>query len=187
MKRFYIYALVICYTILSISCKKNNNTATDPNNIPGLPPATQSGANTFGCLVNGVPWVPQGNDGTPNLSIDYDPGFNNGTFEIYAKNFLNASSATTLRISIIDSLNFVIAPKTTLVTKNSIAVLQYGKLNNCIITSRNSDTTITSSGNIKILIHDKQKRIIAGTFEGYLSKTGCDTLTISKGRFDFKF
>jgi len=182
----YLMALTTI-VIIGSGCKKQSNTNTDDTNVPGLPPATQVGANTFGCLVNGVPWVPQGNDGTPNLSIDYDPNFNNGTFEIYAKNFLSTHDATSLRISIIDSLNFVIAPRTILVTKNSLSVLQYGKLNQYIITSRNSDSTINSAGYVTVLLHNKQKKIIAGTFEGYLSKTGIDTIIITKGRFDFKF
>ncbi|UOQ73224.1 hypothetical protein [Hymenobacter cellulosilyticus] len=36
-----------------------------------LPPATQNGANTFGCLVNGRPWTPRGNTGTSNYAVLY--------------------------------------------------------------------------------------------------------------------
>src|SRR5256885_12886567 len=41
-----------------------------------LPAATQTGANTFGCLVNGKVWLPKGNVGTSNMSPSYDPNFN---------------------------------------------------------------------------------------------------------------
>ncbi len=40
--------LVGSLTLISASCKKEKTGAD------GLPPATQTGANTFGCLVNGV-------------------------------------------------------------------------------------------------------------------------------------
>ena len=39
--------------LVLFSCKKN-----DP-----LPAATQNGANTFGCKVNGKPWIPDGGGG----------------------------------------------------------------------------------------------------------------------------
>ena len=35
-------------------------TKDDPE--AGLPSATQTGANTFGCLVNGQVWTPKGNN-----------------------------------------------------------------------------------------------------------------------------
>jgi hypothetical protein len=49
-----------------------------------LPPATQKGKNTFGCLVNGQPWTPQGNNGTPRFDVYYDPGINGGYLNIAA-------------------------------------------------------------------------------------------------------
>ena len=47
-----------------------------------LPPPTQTGANTFGCLVNGNVWLPKGYNGTSNLSLGYDPTYAGGTFDI---------------------------------------------------------------------------------------------------------
>ena len=47
-----------------------------------LPPITQEGKNTFGCLVNGKVWLPKGYDGTSNLDLSNDPGFNSGTFDL---------------------------------------------------------------------------------------------------------
>ena len=67
------YLLLLATIILcSLQCRKTPRpTVTD---IPGLPPATQTGANTLGFLLNGQPWTPQGSNGTANLSIDFDPG-----------------------------------------------------------------------------------------------------------------
>ena len=157
----------------------------DPNNISGLPPATQSGANTFGCLVNGVPWVPAGSNGTANLSIDYDPGFNNGIFSIAAMRVISPAQTTSIGIGIRDSLNFFSPPKLLFLTKNSLFGVYYNDFSNC--TYSYFDTTIIREGQLLISTLDRSNRIIAGTFEAKLIKTGCDTIKITNGRFDFKF
>ena len=56
--------IVLC----AASCKK------DKQNQDQLPPATQTGANTFACLINGKVFIPKGYDGTgkPNPHILYD-------------------------------------------------------------------------------------------------------------------
>lgn len=51
MKKLY---LLLCLPLLlAASCKKENTSPVDK-----LPPATMTGANTFGCLVNGEVWLP---------------------------------------------------------------------------------------------------------------------------------
>src|ERR1039457_5887697 len=91
-----------------ISCRKEHLLTN------GLPPATQTGANTFGFLLNGKPWIPSGYDSyMNNLSLYLDPGYRNGVFEISAYQFFNGG--TTLlntQVGIFDSLNFMKAPVT---------------------------------------------------------------------------
>lgn len=184
MQRIYITVLVILVSITT-ACKKNSN--NNPDNIPGLPPATQSGANTFGCLVNGVAWVPEGyGGGSPNLSIDYDPGIDNGYFSIYAKKILpppNISSS--IRLGILDSMNFRSTPIKIMISNNSKGYINYSIIGRCFLNP--FETTTTAFGEIIIAKHDKQLRIISGTFQANLSKVGCDTIKITNGRFDFKF
>ena len=43
-----------------------------------LSPTTQTGAGTFGCLLNGQPWTPAGYDGHPNFILTYDAGYAGG-------------------------------------------------------------------------------------------------------------
>ncbi|TAG14645.1 MAG: hypothetical protein EAZ41_00725 [Sphingobacteriia bacterium] len=76
----------------------------------GLPKATQEGKNTLGFLLNGQPWTPKGIRGTGNLSIDFDPNFNNGIFNIVAYDFSKPNSKQ-FKIGIGDSLNFIDAPE----------------------------------------------------------------------------
>ena len=52
---FVIFSL----TLLSSSCKKQ--VVQPVSELSKLPPATQTGARTFGCLVNGHAFVPQNN------------------------------------------------------------------------------------------------------------------------------
>jgi len=183
MKRFYIYALIICCTLFSNSCKKDSTTNNNNDNIPGLPPATQTGANTFGCLVNGVPWVPQGSNGTNNLSIDYDPGFNNGIFNISARNFLSVNGERIV-IGLLDSLNFTKPPQKYDLSNSSLFRAIF--MSNCIIESWKPQVKVFS-GSLTINTLNSQLNIIAGTFEFHMTKDFCDTIKITHGRFDFKF
>ncbi len=50
----FLLSALLC---LSASCHKDDG----PDNPWGLPDATQTGANTFGCLINGEPWVAENN------------------------------------------------------------------------------------------------------------------------------
>ena len=171
--------------IIDTGCKKQSNNNTDDTNVPGLPPATQIGANTFGCLVNGVPWVPQGFGGTTNLSIDYDPEFNYGIFNISAESIVSQSNFSTIGISIRDSLNYMKAPLQLNLSNNSLYGVFYSD-ENCFITY--FDTTVIRKGTLILTTYDKTKGVIAGKFDAILFKVGCtDTIRITKGRFDFKF
>jgi hypothetical protein len=69
--------VLICgLTLISASCKK------EKKGIDGLPPATQTGANTFGCLVNGVLFIPKGNSsGTTFKQVNY--GYEGGILSFY--------------------------------------------------------------------------------------------------------
>jgi hypothetical protein len=157
------------------SCKKQ----VDSN---GLPLATQNGSNTLGFLLNGKPWTPQGYRIASNLSIDYEPDFKNGGFNIVAYNFIPSISQQ-LTIGIGDSLNFMHAPATLSLSRNSLFGISYDQT--CYYFNQYPD--VNSSGSLTITKLDRINRIIAGTFNATLSKTGCDTIRITEGRFDMKF
>lgn len=56
MKRSKILSLIFLFVFLiSSNCKKSNKPA-----IEQLPPETQTGANTFGCMVDGNVFLPKG-------------------------------------------------------------------------------------------------------------------------------
>jgi len=47
-----LLSIIILSTILAVSCQQEEIAP------PELPPITQEGANTFGCLINGEVWLP---------------------------------------------------------------------------------------------------------------------------------
>ena len=179
-----IYILLLAITIGFTQCCKEKPASSNDNNIPGLPPVTQTGANTLGFLLNGVPWTPAGNYGTANLSISFDPGINNGVFGISAYRS-TAGKRSSFGIGVSDSLNFLAIPFTRLLSPTSIFSASFSKIDSCILDSYYD--SVFSSGHLKILRLDRIQRIISGEFDFKLSGLGCDTVFVTQGRFDMKF
>lgn len=175
MKKF-ITATLILSVFCFAECKKNK---LDSN---GLPAATQEGKNIIGFLLNGQPWKPQGSSITGNLSIDFDPNFNQGVFNIVAYDF-KSSTQEQFSIGMRDSLNFAKIPTTYNLSQNSLYGISFKR--SCDYFNQLND--VQSSGSLTITKLDKVNRIFAGTFNATLSKTGCPPITISEGRFDMKY
>ena len=177
MKKLITATLIL--TLFTFSkCEKEK---ADTN---GLPPATQEGKNTLGFLLNGQVWKPQGNNGTANLSIDFDAGINNGIFSLSAYRIINPSNRERFGLGIKDSLNFISVPKTYKLGNNTSYGVAY------------SDETcsydyfvimVIRSGSLTITNLDRINRVISGTFSAILEKAGCADIKITEGRFDMKF
>lgn len=176
-----IKKIIIASLILSLfSFAKCHKDKPDSN---GLPAATQEGKNTLGFLLNGQPWTPQGNNGTANLSIDMDFGFNQGVFGISSYRRISSSSEH-IGFGIKDSLSFIQIPATLVLDKNSL--YQFGiSTNNCAIDYY--DSSVYRNGSLTLNKLDKVNRIVSETFNAILYKNGCDTIKITNGRFDMKF
>ena len=179
-----IWLLLIGIVFCFAKCGKEKPIDSDSNNIPGLPPATQTGANTLGFLLNGVPWTPAGNYGTANLSISFDPGLNNGVFGISAYRY-TAGKRSSFGIGVGDSLNFLAIPFLRALNPSSIFSASFSKIDSCILDSYYD--SVFSSGHLKIIRLDRTQGIISGEFKCTLSGLGCDTIKITEGRFDMKF
>ncbi len=178
MKHKIIY-ICLLFVILNTQCKKSSN-ATD---VPGLPPATQIGANTFGCLVNGTVFKPTTRN---DLSLDLDLGFNNGIFSLAAYMSGNGRRLGAMNVGIKDSLRFLKPPFTRNLFPTQIGSISYGDSNYCY--SSINDTAIYRKGWVSVTRLDYTNGIISGLFEGALYNKICgDTIKITNGRFDFKF
>src|SRR5579875_968397 len=168
-----LFIILISFLLVFPSCKKHHTpTSNQPDNPYGLPNATQTGANTLGFLLNGQAWTPQGFNGTANLSINVDFGFNKGIFGVAA---YKINTGEHIGFGMRDSLNFISIPSS--IPLNGRSLFQFGFASNyCFIDYY--DTTVYRRGSLTITKLDKSNQIISGTFNANLYKAGCDTIKI---------
>jgi hypothetical protein len=168
-------SLLIAYALNS--CSLANDASPDT-----LPPETQNGAETFGCLVNGKLFVPKGDSNFQTLSKDYDGGLT--IVAIYAT---NGKWDTTIGIGH-QSINGV--------GKYNDSKLRYFRYSNSIAGGYgNQIMPLKTSLNITKFERGEDKKnnlkwlIISGTFEAILlgDQNPLDTIRITEGRFDVKF
>jgi hypothetical protein len=158
--------------------------SADPDPVDLLPPATQTGANTFGCLVNGQAWTPRGNNGFSNYSVYYDIFPDGGLLDIHTYR-IYGKAANEFQ-NIILYANQISGPGTF-----SFRSLQRTRASfndqktNCYWDSRDSTTTYRR-GQLTITRLDLQAGIVSGTFAFTLYKPGCDSIRVTEGRFDKK-
>ena len=169
---------LLLFALLGLSqCKKN-----DPAPLDQLPPATQTGANTFGCLVNGQVWTPRGNSGTANYSVYYDPTFRKGTLNVSAYRY-QSESATSRQDIILFSDSISAVGQYPLTIPNHQEALFHGSSGQCGFYQNGNQYR---RGVITITRLDAQAGIVSGTFAFTLYKPGCDSIRVTQGRFDKK-
>ena len=170
-----IYLLLPLLGVL-LSCRKD-----DPNPVDQLPPATQTGANTFGCLVNGRAWTPQGNDGTSNYSVVYDAGLNGGLFDL--KTYRYPGGTNDFQSISLDITSNAQVGSYSLGNAQQTRVVFQDTKTNCYWSSRESATTYRR-GTLTITRLDLRAGIVSGTFAFTLYRPGCDSVRVTQGRFD---
>ena len=167
----HFFTVVILMTCLS--CEDDNifKQLVDPP-AKVLPPATQTGANTFGCKVNGKVWLP-----SETAWIE----FINGGLNIVGEDILDNNSAVAIHIgefTISDSGYFQLGKHTSYFSQAS-----FDTDKNIFITD------LVNIGNITITRLDTTKLnyIVSGTFNFKARDeiTG-ETVEITEGRFDLR-
>ena len=170
--------LLLFSTTLFTACKKDKGEDQ-------LPPATQTGANTFGCLINGEIYTPQGfEQNHPNFDMVVDPTFENGNFGFSTFN-KNKKLRLNLGTNSIKNTGILYIQD----TSKPLHIGVYNDNSNCYF----SPGTINyydyySVGNLTITRYDLTNGIFSGTFEFILydPATSCDTIKVTQGRFDKK-
>jgi hypothetical protein len=94
MKKQIIKICLLFITTLFLSCSENNNLIpTVAEEV--LPPITQTGENTFGCLVNGAVFIPKDKTGYTAPGGGTPQGIeilgDNSVFVIQARNYINTA------------------------------------------------------------------------------------------------
>ena len=150
-----------------------------------LPAITQTGANTFGCLVDGVAWLPNGSkpqNGGSNIQVYVDPTFQGGRFSITGHQYNNFQSKLSFGASSCTSAGYYDISL-------SVNGIDYNRFLNNVSTCEFSsfDTGSYRRGNFNITRYDLTNGIFSGTFEFTIKSQACgDTIRITNGRFDVK-
>ncbi|WP_068247684.1 hypothetical protein [Hydrotalea flava] len=186
-----LFIAITCFAI--ISCKKSVN----PFSL--LPPITDTGANTFGCLVNGVAMLPR--DGVATF---FNPYPNKGVevlfspYDIVDISIYNArdgaSSGFFLRFHF---SNFSLLQPGDYEWKQSSFGTEafpyyynhvYGSFYNSTTNNYSWFGSYDSSGKITVNRFDATNHIISVTFSGKLrEKNGTMEISIDNGRFDINW
>jgi len=168
------------------NCKKPGNEEEQ------LPPITQTGANTFGCLINGKVWLPKGWDGQfPNSRITIDPTYVDGDLTVRTYRMDGD-----FRYSITLSSDSIKNTGIYQIKSFSRCKFVYGKhardlsISYCSVDNGNGGGDPNNiSGYLKITRYDLANRIFSGEFEITFNNIDCglgDPVSITQGRFDYK-
>lgn len=172
--------LAICLSLfLLTSCKKD---------VTELPPATQTGAHTFGAKVNGEFWVPKGFAAIPANDILEVRVLAGTDIYIYARNFSSSPLETEFEIHLINVTGPGTYQLNSDVTYPTFAA-NYGYYVKRRLTPL--DEWLTSSlqtGSVTITKFDIPNHILSGTFQFNAASlnTPADILSVTEGRFDIR-
>jgi hypothetical protein len=181
--------------IFLAGCSKDSTTK-DP--VAQLPPATQTGANTFGVVINNQVFYPR--DGSGNLgggkpakAIVFwgDPSGNQLYNEIDCGNYKDSKPANIMIIHL-QSLNKNGVGDYALNTSNfqrgSLGLLQnyiYCSVYEPSLNGWRYYSSYENSGKVTVTRYDAVNYIVSGVFSGKLRlKDGTEEIEITNGRFD---
>jgi hypothetical protein len=174
--------LLIIGILLSMNgCSQKDDPTLTP--LEQLPPATKTGANTAGCLVNGEAFLPKGFFPSGNL-ICYFINQNHFSLSISNKENNNVNSI----IIVVEDLNLVIGEVVNLnmIRSSNSKFAEYNILRN----SGNDElysTTPEVTGELVITYHDYDNAIISGTFWFDTINNSGEKIEVREGRFDMEY
>jgi hypothetical protein len=172
--------LLLLLVTLSLSCcSKEDNKPTNP--IDQLPPATQTGANTAGCLVDGKAFLPKGYIPSGNLVCNYIDG------KDFSIGFSQKNDNETLSVD-------VISYNKSLVVGETYQLKEYGAnsiFGEYFIFQRTGSLTYQTNsivkGELKITYHNFDKAILSGTFWFDAVNKNGEKVQVREGRFDMEY
>ena len=184
---FFIFAL--CIMLCSIACKKHSSQPTNP--ADQLPPATTTGANTIGCLVNGKALLPAGLSlAGGNKHATYQWGYDNAWHLAIGIGNQNSNGIIQSVGVHIDSLKIEVGKSYNLDTlKNGNASAGY--LNTSFVFGAKAYPTSSSNswatGQLTITRFDTVNQIVSENFWFNALDQYGDSVRVTNGRFDMIF
>ena len=172
--------IIALFMVTLLSCKKQ-----PVDQLSLLPPATQTGANTFGCLVNGKAFLPRSGSSLivrKNFACTYSYTENGYVFNVGASRDLGGGSSDDVGIAT-DSLK-IGEGETLSLTKYFTPGQAFGAYDlNLSSYTTNANTT----GQLTITHLDTVKHIVSGIFQFKAVSKGGDTVKVTNGRFDVHY
>lgn len=158
--------LIFILPLFALQCEEENPV----NPIDQLPPETQTGEYTFGCLVNGEAFVPES---TRDITAIYQQGILvlgadaeiNNTVEGFGIN---------LKDSLMGVQSYILGSTWQRGVEFTSSTCRY-------------EYEDLIEGTLTITHFDKINYIISGTFEFTTALEGCDTIRVTDGRFDIPY
>lgn len=173
--------IFILVTIFTLNCCSSDDDSGDK-----LPPETQTGANTAGCLVNGKVFLPKQEGLNPALVCNYE--FIDGEFFfnlVIRDNRGQGVKTVSVRTQRID---LEAGPTYILNIDNTISIDFTG--GGGVYSINASDffyTNTIKTGELKITRLDLQNSIISGTFWFDAINSNGEVVEIRQGRFDMRY
>jgi hypothetical protein len=151
-----------------------------------LPPETQTGAGTFGCLINGNIFKPKGDPfGGPILSCAYQ--YINGGYYFQIKAF-NKGGAVNYGVGIFTDSSRIQEGLKLVLRNRNVQGEGYGLYSISELQGLTNYITNTSdSGEVIIKKLDSINRIVSGTFWFDAINPSGEKVQIRSGRFDMKY
>ena len=182
MKLITTLSIVLIFIILSASrCKKDQ-----VNPIDQLPPETQTGANTFGCLVDGKVFLPKGDPfGGPIKKAQYQLVNGRQGFSVSAS---RSESESIQSVGIIGDSVEIYVGVFDLIKKSPGNLVGVYHTSNINLDFHDYYTTEMLRGVLTIKRFDIINQIISGTFwfDAKDSITG-KVVQVREGRFDMPY
>ncbi len=194
MRYYNIFALVLL--ILLSGCKSCKKELTTADLIAQLPPETQTGANTFGCLIDGVSFVPTGTGSFTYPDYPVIGGYRGALPPVYYNRTNVYISARQPYLSIdlyirnVDKIGIYQLNFDTNAFPNAFYPQNYGNYTYATATTREQECITKSStytGKVEITRADTVNRIVSGKFSFKAINTATGKIVdITDGRFDIK-
>jgi hypothetical protein len=169
----YLFPL---YLFTLISCSNDDQPV---NPVDALPPITQTGENTFACLVNGKPFFSSSGRRASYAAAD---GAYTLSISAWRNDDIGLRSILLSCLDIKGGVKEGAFPLTTRMSGGYSAKYLIG--GSRILDARTSDE---SPGNLTITRFDLEEFIVSGTFEFSVKDGEDNTLNFTDGRFDLKF
>ncbi|HLV14723.1 MAG TPA: DUF6252 family protein [Xanthomarina sp.] len=174
--------LLLAITLICSCCNNDDDNNEPTNPIDQLPPATQTGANTAGCLVNGEAFLPN-NQSVQPLVCHYLDG------EDFA---LGVSK----KVNNIYYNIYIYIGNTELQVNQTYQLMEYGgdsKFGEYIINHESYpspnyySTSSTITGELTITHHDFNNAFLSGTFWFDALNSDGEIIEVREGRFDMHY